>query len=74
MATYRDERDDKSAEIQHERFKELKDLIMTTGIIEIFTKWLVDKDHASRRPPYSASRPTKDNPADEADADENLGA
>lgn len=63
MATYRDERDDKAEEQRVERFRDLKDLIMSTGLVNIIEKWYSE---SVRRPSYEAGRPADKQPADES--------
>jgi hypothetical protein len=57
MATYRDDREDKLESERTKRLGELMAIARDVDFVGIFSRWLLDKEQASRRPPYSAGRP-----------------
>jgi hypothetical protein len=62
MATYRDEREDRTEEQRIQRLRDLKNFITSTGLVSIIDKWYGE---TLRRPPYEAGQPADKQPASE---------
>ena len=57
MATYRDEREDRSESDKAKRWGEFHALIRDTDAVGALSRWLLERERAHQRPPYSAGQP-----------------